>query len=315
MHLLNKQDAASVKKALEHFRQANQMTEYGNIAKPQVLYHLAYGNLVIGNIEQSFKIAHKAKRSINQSIQNSVFSSPSLAKMLGEDNIDSLIEYISANFFEHIFFINNEDDYFNENEIDFSNIHKLYPNGDVLEQKFINKSKLTDDIIFSTFIGQCRTNDQLIYFDKVKGDVVSYIDGYFSSHCGDQSIENRKLADKITNNAPTDFIDEQRHILIDRLLLSDFLSEYESQTRGLIPFDTLAKDFSLFIMAEFKAQGIKSTSELAFSPYMHEKFHNFFGSKYKEQANNLRDVYTKIFEDTCKRVAENWIDKNIFLKS
>lgn len=314
MHLLNKKDAMSVKKALEHFRQANQMTEYGNIAKPQVLYHLAYGNLAIGNVEQSFKIAHKAKRAINQSTQNSMFNSPSLAKMLGEDNIDSLIEYISANFFEHIFFTDTTEDDFNENETDFSNIYKLYPNTDNSEQKSITESELTDDIIFSTFIGQCRTNDQLIYFDKVKGDVVSYIDGYFSSHCGDQSIENRKLADKITNNAPTDFIDQQRHILIDRLLLSDFLTEYESQTRGLIPFDTLAKDFSLFIINEFKEQGIKSTNELAFSPYMHEKFHNFFGIKHKEQANNLRDIYTKIFEDTCKRVAENWINRNV-LKS
>ena len=38
--LLEKRDAASFKKALEHFKKANEMTEEGHIGKPKILYHL-----------------------------------------------------------------------------------------------------------------------------------------------------------------------------------------------------------------------------------------------------------------------------------
>ena len=56
-HLLEKEDGISIRKALEHFKTANEMTENQIIAKPKTLYFFALGNLVIGQIEQSFRIA------------------------------------------------------------------------------------------------------------------------------------------------------------------------------------------------------------------------------------------------------------------
>lgn len=55
--LLEKKDAASVQKALECFKKANQLIEEGHIGKPKTLYNLAYGNLFIGNVEQAYRVA------------------------------------------------------------------------------------------------------------------------------------------------------------------------------------------------------------------------------------------------------------------
>lgn len=66
--MLEKQDGVSIRKALEHFKTANEMSEDEDIAKPKTLYFLALGNLHIGQIAQSYRIAHKAKRSIDMSL-------------------------------------------------------------------------------------------------------------------------------------------------------------------------------------------------------------------------------------------------------
>jgi hypothetical protein len=73
-HLLGKKNTESIKKALEHFRKANEMIEEEDIGKPKILYFLALGNFAIGQIEQSYKIAHKAKRSIDIAIENSLIT-------------------------------------------------------------------------------------------------------------------------------------------------------------------------------------------------------------------------------------------------
>lgn len=121
--------------------------------------------------------------------------------------------------------------------MDFALVNQLYETADKDEVKpqFTDDS-LTDELLKATFFGLSRTNDELVYFDKLKGDVLSHVQGYFSSHIGDQSFANRQLADKITNGEPVDFVDEDRYILIDRLKLSEFLNEYRIQTKGREPF-------------------------------------------------------------------------------
>lgn len=167
--LLEKQDAASIKKALEHFRKANEMTEENNIGKPKVLYHLALGNYVIGQIEQSYKIAHKAKRSIDIAIENSMFFMDNMREILGEADIDALISHIDEKFPQSVLHINTEDEYFDENELDFSRLNQLYQTADKeeIEPEF-SIDDLDDEVLLAIFFGLSRTNNELVYFDKLK---------------------------------------------------------------------------------------------------------------------------------------------------
>lgn len=267
--LLEKQDATSIKKALQHFKKANEMTEDEHIGKPKVLYHLALGNYLIGNIEQSYKIAHKAKRSIDIAISNSMFSMDNMRQMLGEGDIDALINHIDDKFPQVVLFTDTDDDDFDENELDFGLVNQLYETIEKEEVKpQFSIDSLNEEVLMATFFGLSRTNDELVYFDKLKGDVLSYVQGYFSSHIGDQSIANRRLANRITNSEPTDFVDEDRYILIDRLKLSEFLNEYKNQTKGKEPFSSFVEYFSVEVLKDFTYDDDLTIDDLANSNHI-----------------------------------------------
>jgi len=313
--LLEKQDAISIKKALEHFRKANEMTEEGNIGKPKTLYHLALGNYIIGQIERSYKIAHKAKRSIDIAIENSMISMNNMRNMLGEDDIDALINHIEDKFSELVLFTDTDDDEFDENDLDLSRLNQLYPT--VVEKEFdpqFSVDNLDDDVLMATFFGLSRTNDELVYFDKLKGDVLSYVQGYFSSQIGDQSIANRRLANRIINGEPTDFVDEERFILIDRMKLTDFLTEFKKQSQRKEPFNSFVDYFSTEILKEFTYDKVISIEDLANSNQIQEKFHEMFGKKYQNRALELRNDYINIFQETQRALALRWIKGNVLNK-
>lgn len=313
--LLDKQDAVSVKKALEHFRQANEMIEDEDIGKPKTLYHLALGNYVIGQIEQSYRIAHKAKRSIDIAIENSMFSMNNMRQMLGETDIDALIQHIDEKFPQVTFQVDTDDDDFDENELDFSRLNQIYPTVDEeeIEPEF-SIDDLDDDILVATYFGLSRTNDELVYFDKLKGDVLSHVQGYFSSHLGDQSVANRRLANRITNGEPTDFIDEERYILIDRLKLTDFLNEYKKQSNGKEPFNSFVDYFSVEILKEFTYDDDLTIDDLANSNHIQEKFHELFSKKYQDSVFELREDYSDIYQETQQALALKWIKDKVFNK-
>jgi len=311
--LLEKQDALSIKKALEHFKVANEMTEDEHVGKPKILYHLALGNLVIGNIEKSYKIAYKAKRSIDTAIENSMISMNNMRQMLGESDIDALIDHIDKKYPQLVLFTDTEDDDFNENELDFSLVSKLYQTTEKQEIKpQFSINNLTEDVIMATFMGLGRTNDELVYFDKLKGDVLSHVQGYFSSHIGDQSVAGRRLANRITNSEPTDFVDEDRYILIDRLLLTEFLNEFKKQTNGIEPFFSFVEYFSIEVLKDFTYDKDLTIDDLACSNHMQGKFHEIFSNKYKNRIQELKNNYTNIFENTSKSLATTWIRNKIF---
>lgn len=310
--LLEKQDATSIKKALQHFKKANEMTEDEHIGKPKVLYHLALGNYLIGNIEQSYKIAHKAKRSIDIAISNSMFSMDNMRQMLGEGDIDALINHIDDKFPQVVLFTDTDDDDFDENELDFGIVNQLYETIEKEEVKpQFSIDSLNEEVLMATFFGLSRTNDELVYFDKLKGDVLSYVQGYFSSHIGDQSIANRRLANRITNSEPTDFVDEDRYILIDRLKLSEFLNEYKNQTKEKEPFSSFVEYFSVEVLKDFTYDDDLTIDDLANSNHIQEKFHELFGQKYQSRVSELKDDYSRIFQNTMKALAINWIKQNV----
>lgn len=309
--LLEKQDATSIKKALEHFKKANEMTDSKHIGKPKILYYLALGNYLIGNIEQSYKIAHKAKRSIDTAIANCILSMENMRQMLGEDNIDTLINHIEEKFIQVILFTNTDED-FNENELDFSLVNQLYETTEKIEvEPQFSINNLNEDVLIATFFGLSKTDDELIYFDKLKGDVLSYIQGYFSSNTGNQNIANEQLANRITNNEPADFIDENRYILIDRLKLTEFLKEYKKQTKGKEPFNSFVEYFSTEVLKDLTYDDDLTINDLANSNHIQEKFHELFEEKYQNRALELRDDYINIFQNTIKSLALTWIKEHI----
>ena len=313
--LLDKQDAISVKKALEHFKKANEMAEYEDIGKPKTLYHLALGNYVIGQIEQSYRIAHKAKRSIDIAIENSMISMNNMRQMLGENDIDALIQHIDEKFPQVAFQIDTDDDHFDENDLDFSRLNQIYPTVDAeeIEPEF-SIEDLDDEVLAATYFGLSRTNDELVYFDKLRGDVLSHVQGYFSSHLGDQSVANRRLANRITNGEPTDFVDEERYILIDRLKLTDFLNEYKKQSNGKEPFNSFVDYFSEEILKEFTYDEDLTIDDLANSNHIQEKFRKMFSEKYQNRVLELREDYSEIYQETQQSLALKWIKDKVFNK-
>lgn len=313
--LLDKQDAVSVKKALEHFKKANEMIEDEHIGKPKTLYHLALGNYYIGQIEQSYRIAHKAKRSIDTAIENSIISMNNMRQMLGENDIDALIQHIEEKFPQIVFQIDADDDDFDENDLDFSRLNQIYPTVDAeeIEPEF-SIEDLDDEVLAATYFGLSRTNDELVYFDKLKGDVLSYVQGYFSSLLGDQSVANRRLANRITNGEPTDFVDEERYILIDRLKLTDFLNEYKKQSNGKEPFNSFVDYFSEEILKEFTYDEDLTIDDLANSNHIQKKFHKMFSEKYQNRVLELREDYSEIYQKTQQSLALKWIKDKVFNK-
>lgn len=288
------------------------MTEDGHVGKPKILYHLALGNYLVGNIEQSYRIAHKAKRSIDTAIENSIISMNNMRQMLGESDIDDLISHIIEKFPQIILLTETDNDDFDENELNFALVNQLYETTakEAVKPQF-SIDNLGYEIIMATFFGLGRTNDQLMYFDKLKGDVVSYVQGYFTSHIEDQSIANRKLYNKITNSEPTDFVDEERYILFDRLKLSEFLNEFKRQAKGKEPFTSFVDYFSIEVLKDFSYDKDFTVEDIANSNHIQDKFHELFSKKYQDRVLELRDDYSTIVQNTTESIAINWIKQNI----
>lgn len=309
--LLAKLDVESLKKALAHFKSANEMTGDNHIVRPKTLYHLALGNFFIGQIEQSYKIAHKAKRSIDVAIENSMLSMNNMRQMLGEKDIDDLIQHINENFSQVAVRVDTDDDDFDENYLDFSLLYQMHPY--VPEKKIepeFSIENLDDEVFFATYYGLIRTSNELIYFDKLKGDVLSYAEGYFSSHLGDQTVANKLLAKRITNREPIDFVDEERYILIDILKLTDFLNEFKIQSNSEEPFNSFVDFFSEEILKEFTYD--LSIDDLANSKNIQKKFHELFNNKYKDSVFEFRVDFFKILKNTQHALALKWIKAKVF---
>ncbi|MBL0132845.1 MAG: hypothetical protein IPP79_01940 [Chitinophagaceae bacterium] len=311
--LLEKQDAQSFMKALDHFKKANEMTEEGHVGKPKILYQLAIGNYLIGNIEQAYKIACKAKRSIDVAIENSIISMDNMRQMLGENDIDTILNHIADKFPQAALYTDEEDDDFDENRLDFGLVNQLYETSEKEEiRPQFTLDDLTNELLDATFFGLSRTNDELVYFDKLAGDVLSHVEGYFSSHIGDQSLSNRRLVDKITNGEPADVVDEDRYILIDRLKLSEFLNEYKIQAKGKEPFTSFVDYFSTEVLKDFTYDKNLTVDDLGNSNHIQEKFHQLFGQKYQTRVLELKTDYTSIFQSTTRAIAFDWIKRNVF---
>ncbi|WP_166386814.1 hypothetical protein [Polaribacter sp. 11A2H] len=312
--LLAKKEAPSIKKALEYFKMANEITENNDISKPQALYNLALGNYLAGNTVMAYRLANKAKRSLEPAVSNSMFKMDNMRKMLGEDNINGLINYIETNFSEFILFTDSNNDDFDENELDLSNVDSIYPSPAVITDyspKF-TLNKITDEMLGATFAGLSRNQDSLIYFDKVKGDILTYVEGYFSSLLGNQTNSNTKLVSRISSNDPTDFVDEDRYLLIDRIFLKDFLEEYQIQSEEEEPFYSFLDLFKKEILEEYSHYKDITIDNILFSYHIQQKFHELFSKHHNSKENELKETYSILFDNTCNEMSLKWIKKHVF---
>ncbi len=311
-HLLNKRDGLSIRKALEHFKTANVMSEDVLIAKPKTLYYLALGNLHIGQVANSYRIAHKAKRSLDLATERSVVSMGNMRQLLGEEQIDKLIRYIEEKHLQLITMIDVDDDDFDENDLDFSLVDRIYKTTHKpdLRREFSIET-LSDDVLYATFAGQSRADDELVYFDKLKGDVLSHVEGYFSSLIGDQGVMNRRLADRILKREPVDFVDDDRYVLIERLDLSDFLEEFKKQSNGKEPFYSLVDYFLVDVLGEYQSKYGLNLDELTCNSGIQRKFHDYYAEKLANMSRLAQSEYQALFNKTCKALAIRWIEDNV----
>lgn len=134
-HLLEKRDEESILKAIEHFKIANDSTEYNHICKPSILYYLALSFLSIGQIEISYKFAHKAKLRIDTVIENSSLTMNNMRDNIGEREINVIIAYIEEEYAE----IKNRVNIFDD--IDENKLNCEYPKTNkIKESELVNMS-------------------------------------------------------------------------------------------------------------------------------------------------------------------------------
>jgi hypothetical protein len=171
--------------------------------------------------------------------------------------------------------------------------------------------ELSEDVLMATFAGMGGTIDDVVYFDKEKIDVLTYVNGYLSSMLGDQSESNRILANRISNGDERDYIDENRYVLIDRLLLTDFLTEYKNQSNGKEPFYSFSELFSKEVIKDFTYDKSITINQLTFTNHIQQKFHKIFGENYQSRVSELKEDYTSLFEITCDKISEKWINKKV----
>lgn len=168
---------------------------------------------------------------------------------------------------------------------------------------------INEEVTNAIYLGLGRTEEELVYFDKSKGDVLSYNEGYFSSFIGDQSIENKRLLNKIINREPKDFVDTKRYLLIDRLFLIEFLKEFKFQAKSKEPYTTFVEYFSVVILKEFN-NNVK-IEHLYKSEFIEQKFHTLFEEKYLNQISDLITEYSSIYNETYKSLVLKWANNNI----
>lgn len=308
--LVEKDDPGSKIKGVEHFVKANQLTVDGDIAKPQTLYHVAYGYFILGDLEMAYKVAWKAKRAIPLARQNSFIS---MSVWPGENNINEIIAFIEERHPDISERIDVDDIDFDENNIDFEYLYSIY--GAPAENKItpeFNRSNLTKELLSATFGGMSANDEHEIYFDKLKGDVLQLVEGYLTSTLGDQSAGNRRLVERITNGEPPDYIDENRYIQLHSVDLKTFLEEYRLQSMGKEPFYSFTFQFAEEMIEKISEYEELEEAGISFNFFMTKEFGNSFTEKYPDRVATLGADYSRIFENTCNSLARKWIEKEIF---
>lgn len=305
MLLIEKGDADSVKKALNHFKDANLMTSSGDIGKPMALYYLAYGNLLIGNILSAYILIERAYNELDITKKSSVFM---MDNWPGEDKILELRALLNNKFPEYHDRIDVYADKFDENYLDFSKVNRLFPKDQNIQyEKHLNVDNISNETLMLIFTAMMRNEEDLIYFDKIIGEPTAYIEGYFVPSSGDHALNNRMLANKIMNNSPIDLVDEERHILIPKLICADFINEFKKHTDDQVELSDFADRVTEEIIDDFGDPEVTSLSELYLTQYILDLFFKSFHEKIGHRSAEMMSILNSKMEQTSNRIVKRWI--------
>jgi len=143
------------------------------------------------------------------------------------------------------------------------------------------QTKFSNELLNCIFSSMQRNNDTVIYYNKEKNDVQQEVEGYLTSHLAeDQTVENRRLSQRIMNSDPTDNIIEGIHFLIPRLKLVDFLSMFEEKANNYPILLEFIENFKVSILSEY-GNYIESIDELSYSVQVSESFYKELDDWYK----------------------------------
>jgi hypothetical protein len=305
MLLIEKEDADSVKKALNHFKTANLMTSSGDIAKPSTLYYLAYGNLIIGNITTAYILTERAYNELEVTKKASIFV---MDRWPCEDKILELRSLLNRKYPEFYENIDVYDDRFDENYLDFSKIHRLFRKDENIQyEKHINVDNISNETLMLIFTAMMRNEEDLIYYDKISGEPTAYIEGYFVPSSGDHALNNRMLANKIMNNSPIDLVDEERHILIPKLICADFINEFKKHTDDQVELSDFADKVTEEIIDDFGDPDITSLHELYLTQYILDLFFKSFHEKIGHKSAEMMSILNSKMEQTSNGIVKRWI--------
>ncbi len=166
----------------------------------------------------------------------------------------------------------------------------------------------SEKLIECIFSAMQRDSDAKIYYNKENNDVQQEVQGYLSSHMADdQSIENRRLANRIMNFDTGDNVIKGIHYLVPRLTLRKFLttfSECSSNYRELLEFTT---EFENAILKEY-SEYVSSIDDLAFSEGVSGSFYRRLDKWYKETHFNV-DKLKGALNNTITKIAVEYLDE------
>lgn len=305
MLLIEKGDADSIKKALNHFKDANLKTSSGDIGKPMALYYLAYGNLLIGNILSAYILIERAYNELDITKKASVFI---MDNWPGEDKILELRALLNNEFPEYHNRIDIYADKFDENYLDFSKVNRLFSKDQNIQyEKHLNVDNISNETLMLIFTAMMRNEEDLIYFDKIIGEPTAYIEGYFVPSSGDHALNNRMLANKIMNNSPIDLVDEERHILIPKLICADFINEFRKHTDDHVELSDFADKVTEEIIDDFGDPEETSLSELYLTQYILDLFFKSFHEKIGHKSAEMMSILNSKMEKTSNGIVKRWI--------
>jgi hypothetical protein len=115
------------------------------------------------------------------------------------------------------------------------------------------------------------------------------------------------LANKIMNSSPIDLVEEERHILIPRLICSKFVNEFRSLTSGKNIFNEFTNTFTKEIVKYYNDPDVKTLDDLYLTGQTLDFFYKCFHERFGKGAPELLRDFDKFMEMTSINIAKKWI--------
>ena len=163
---------------------------------------------------------------------------------------------------------------------------------------------LDNSIFLNVVVGMQRDWDEYIYFDKLTGNVLYHVEGYFViMNKNLDGSQNQILKERSEQFDKPDYIDESRHILIDKMRLVEFLCEWEDiANKEHKPFADLGQDF----VEDFNKRNYKKANKWNYNTFTHREFAKFYLNRFGTDPN-LKKTFVRITDICNICLGRKWI--------